>query len=142
MGCFVFDYMLYFLVTYCNLSVMSLSYKRDDFLALQQKLCLTKYLQLLFTVGVSFRFLAFLGKNWAWKRTEGSFGICGALRDLVPCTQFKKREKHPWRSVTFSKVAGLITDGGVLHLVKLVSQFGTFCTIWKTWKTSMEEWYL
>ena len=32
--------------------------------------------------------------------------ICGALRDLVPCAQFKKREKHPWRSVTFNKVAG------------------------------------
>ena len=32
--------------------------------------------------------------------------ICGALRDLTPFVQFKKREKHPWRSVTFSKVAG------------------------------------
>ena len=32
--------------------------------------------------------------------------ICGALRDLVPLAQFKKREKHPWRSVNFSKVAG------------------------------------
>ena len=32
--------------------------------------------------------------------------ICGALRDLIPFLQFKKREKHPWRSVTFSKVAG------------------------------------
>ena len=32
--------------------------------------------------------------------------ICDALRDLVPCAQFKKREKHPWRSVDFSKVAG------------------------------------
>ena len=31
---------------------------------------------------------------------------CGALRDLVPCALFKKREKHPWGSVTFSKVAG------------------------------------
>ena len=31
--------------------------------------------------------------------------ICVALRDLVPCGQFKKREKHPWRSVAFSKVA-------------------------------------
>ena len=30
---------------------------------------------------------------------------CGALRELVPCAQFKKREKHPWSSVTFSKVA-------------------------------------
>ena len=25
--------------------------------------------------------------------------ICDALRDLVPFVQFKKREKHPWRSV-------------------------------------------
>ena len=32
--------------------------------------------------------------------------ICGALRDLAPFIQFKKREKHPWRSVNFSKVAG------------------------------------
>ena len=32
--------------------------------------------------------------------------ICDALRDLVPFVQFKKREKHPWRSITFSKVAG------------------------------------
>ena len=31
--------------------------------------------------------------------------ICGALHDLVPFVQFKKREKHPWRSVNFSKVA-------------------------------------
>ena len=26
------------------------------------------------------------------------------LRDLVPFKQFKKRKKHPWRSVTFSKI--------------------------------------
>ena len=32
--------------------------------------------------------------------------ICGVLRDLVAFAQFKKREKHPWRSVNFSKVAG------------------------------------
>ena len=31
---------------------------------------------------------------------------CDALRDLVPFVQFKKREKHPWRSVNFSKVLG------------------------------------
>ena len=30
--------------------------------------------------------------------------ICGALRDLVPFVQFRKREKHPWGSVNFSKV--------------------------------------
>ena len=29
-----------------------------------------------------------------------------ALRDLIPLVQFKKGEKHFWRSVTFSKVAG------------------------------------
>ena len=32
-----------------------------------------------------------------------SGSICDALRDLVPWAQFKKREKHPWRSVTFSE---------------------------------------
>ena len=36
----------------------------------------------------------------SWKR------FCGALRDLVAFVQLKKREKHPWRSVNFSKVAG------------------------------------
>ena len=30
--------------------------------------------------------------------------ICGALRDLVPFVQFKKREKHPWRSANFSNI--------------------------------------
>ena len=27
------------------------------------------------------------------------------MRDLVPFVQFKKREKHSWRSVNFSRVA-------------------------------------
>ena len=31
--------------------------------------------------------------------------ICDALRNLVAFVQFKKREKQPWRSVNFSKVA-------------------------------------
>ena len=31
---------------------------------------------------------------------------CDALRDLVPFVQFKKREKFPRRTVTFSKFAG------------------------------------
>ena len=35
---------------------------------------------------------------------SGSIG--GALCDLVPSVQPKKRKKHPLRSVTFSKVAG------------------------------------
>ena len=35
-----------------------------------------------------------------------NIAISDALRDLVAYVQFKKREKDPWRSVTFSKVAG------------------------------------
>ena len=30
--------------------------------------------------------------------------ICATLHDLIPFTQFKKREKHPWSSVTLLKV--------------------------------------
>ena len=33
--------------------------------------------------------------------------MCDILRNLVAFVQCKKHEKHPWRSVTFSKVAGL-----------------------------------
>ena len=32
--------------------------------------------------------------------------ICDVLRNLVAFVQFKKHEKHPWRSVNFSKVGG------------------------------------
>ena len=31
---------------------------------------------------------------------------CYVFSDLVLFVQFEKREKHPWMSVTFSKVAG------------------------------------
>ena len=37
---------------------------------------------------------------------EGQGKICDVLRILVPFIQFKKRGKRPWRSATFSKVAG------------------------------------
>ena len=40
-----------------------------------------------------------------------------ALRDLVTFVQFKKREKHPWRSVTFSKVAVTLLHGCFLHIL-------------------------
>ena len=36
------------------------------------------------------------------------FSECGALRDLILFVQLEKREKHPWRSDTFSKVAGCL----------------------------------
>ena len=45
-------------------------------------------------------FLAFIASH----REE--FNKSDALRNFVTFLQFKKREKHPWRSVTFSKVAG------------------------------------
>ena len=32
--------------------------------------------------------------------------LCDALRDFIQSVQFKKCEKFPWRSVTFSKVGG------------------------------------
>lgn len=31
-----------------------------------------------------------------------------ALRDLVPTVQLKNREKHAWKNLSFSKVAGCI----------------------------------
>ena len=31
--------------------------------------------------------------------------ICDVLRDLVPFAQLRKREKHPWRSATFSNAS-------------------------------------
>ena len=33
---------------------------------------------------------------------DANMQICDALRDFVPFVQFKKRGKHPWRSVNFS----------------------------------------
>ena len=39
--------------------------------------------------------------------------IYGALRDLVPFVQNKKREKHPWRSVNFSNFTKINTRAWV-----------------------------
>ena len=39
-----------------------------------------------------------------------------ALRDFVPFAQFKKRDKHTWRSVNFSKVAGFVTNRAIHHI--------------------------
>ena len=54
---------------------------------------------------------------------------CGALRDLVPFVQFKKREKHPWRSVTFSKVVGFS-----LHFTKINTPPWVFFTFFELYK--------
>ena len=51
-------------------------------------------------------FLLFLTLLTERQQSAGLKYICDALRDLVAFAQFKKREKHPWRSVNFSKAAG------------------------------------
>ena len=49
--------------------------------------------------------------------------IWADLLDLVPFVQFEKREKHPWRSVTFSKIAGFtlqIQQNIILHIKAII----------------------
>ena len=41
-----------------------------------------------------------------WVSYKKTNCICDALRDLVAFEQFKKHEKHPYRSANFSKVPG------------------------------------
>ena len=50
--------------------------------------------------------------------------MCDAVRDLVAFVQFKKPEKHPWRSVNFSKVAGW--PAALLKLTLLHGCFSRF----------------
>ena len=42
----------------------------------------------------------------ATMETVSDIDKCVSLRNLVPFEQFQKREKHPWRSVTFSNFKG------------------------------------
>ena len=52
--------------------------------------------------------------------------ISDILCDLISFVQFKKREKHPWRSVTFSKVAG--------YFIKSNTPQWVFFTFFKLYK--------
>ena len=47
--------------------------------------------------------------NYDKGTVESAFFKCDALSDVVPFVQLKKREKHPWRGVNFSKVAAFST---------------------------------
>ena len=49
--------------------------------------------------------------------------ICDALRYLLPFVQFKKREKHPRRSVNFSKVEQMVPNRATHHILALLSVF-------------------
>ena len=64
-----------------------------DMVNITTKIILNKYIFLSITISIT---VAITPAN-----------ILDELDDLIPFVQFKKREKHPWRSVTFSKVAGL-----------------------------------
>ena len=37
-------------------------------------------------------------------------------RDLVPFVQFKKPEKHPWKSITFSEVVQMAPNRATHHI--------------------------
>ena len=52
--------------------------------------------------------------------------MCAVLSDLVPFVQFKKREKHPWRSVNFSKAA--------CNFIKINTPPWVFFTVFKFYK--------
>ena len=54
--------------------------------------------------------------------------ISGVLRDLVPFVQFRKREKRPWRSVNFSKVAGFS------NFTRINAPLWVFSTFFKLYK--------
>ena len=45
-------------------------------------------------------------KSEAWNMCIASSHMSAIWCDLVPFVQIKKREKHPWRSITFSEVVG------------------------------------
>ena len=73
---------------------------------------------------------------------------CGALRDVVPFVQFKKREKHLWRSVNFSVSLKLTllhgcflncTNGAISHNAPQITSLWSVsdfkvCLMWRTCK--------
>ena len=63
------------------------------------------------------------------------FLIYDALRDLIPFEQIKNREKRPWRSVTYSKVAGF-TKSNTLPWV-----FFTFFKLYKWYQIAQSMTY-
>ena len=44
--------------------------------------------------------------TFATNQSEEKAVVRESLRDLVIYLQFKKRQKHSWRSIAFNKVAG------------------------------------
>ena len=73
---------------------------------------------------IRFHLLFWCFHSWIWTSK------CGALRDLVLFVQFKKCEKHPWRSVNFSKVSGFSTGLAGLFLLNISVFEIVFSPIW------------
>ena len=67
-----------------------------------------------------------------WWTTKIIIRVSGALPNLVPFVQFKKPKKHPWRSATFSKVAGW--SAKFSKLVKSNTPPWVFVTFFKLYK--------
>ena len=64
-----------------------------------------------------------------------SKNYCDALRNLLPFVQFKKREKHPWKNATFSKVSGCnFTTGNTPPWV-----FFTFFKLYKRYQIAQKN---
>ena len=69
---------------------------------------------------------------------------CGALRDLLPFLQFKKREKHPWRSVNSAcNFAKINTTPGVFFTFsklckwfKIAQHTTIFSLLFQSWALS------
>ena len=65
--------------------------------------------------------------------------ICDALCDLVIFLQFKKRGKDPWRSVNFSKTAGLACNFAKINTPPWV--FSTFFKLYKCYQNAQRTTY-
>ena len=85
----------------------------------------------LFTPISAQKLTAFQGTVPPHNYLETSRNICDVLCNLASFVEFKKREKHPWRSDTFSKVAGFS------NVIKSMTPAWVFCTFFKLYK-----WYL
>ena len=76
----------------------------------------------LFTPISAQKLTAFQGTVPPHNSLETSRNICDVLRNLAPFIEFKNREKHPWRSDTFS----IVKFQGSATLLKVSLLHGCF----------------
>ena len=61
--------------------------------------------------------------------------VCDTLHDLVLLVQFRKCEKHPWRNITFTKVAGFSIPPSVCFTFLNCINGTKLCKVPQTWLT-------